>query len=116
MVRSEFMGRHIGVQDEDGERFDANDYGFSTGLFYGLGETTTVYVRHDWVSDLEEFELDDRHRISPGLTFFLDENQRIQTRLQYDYNSGGLYDGEHAGWLQFQLMWGGHGGGHNHHH
>tara|TARA_R110002096_G_scaffold4493_16_gene20919 strand:- start:20974 stop:22242 length:1269 start_codon:yes stop_codon:yes gene_type:complete len=115
MLRSEFMGRHIGIEDEDGERFDANDYGFSTGLFYGLGETTTLSIRHDWVSDLDELELEDRHRISPALTFFLDKNQRIKTRLQYDYNTSDSLGEEHAAWLQFQVMWGGHGGAHHHH-
>ena len=114
MVRSEFIGRHIGVAEEDGERFDADDYGFSTSLSYGLSDLTTIAIRHDWVSELEAFELEERHRISPALTTFLDKNQRIQARVQYDYNHSDSYGDEHTAWLQFQMQWGGQGGKHHH--
>ena len=57
MLRTEFLGRNIGIEDEEGDRFDANDYGFSTGLFYGLTDNTTLSIRHDWVSALDELEL-----------------------------------------------------------
>ena len=115
MLRSEFIGRHIGVAEEDGERFDADDYGFSTALFYGLSDSTTVAIRHDWVSELEEFEVEERHRISPALTTFLDKNQKIRARVQYDYNHSDSYGDEHTAWLQFQIQWGGQGGAHHHH-
>ncbi|NNE92784.1 MAG: hypothetical protein HKN23_14150 [Verrucomicrobiales bacterium] len=115
MLRTEFIGRHIGIEDDEGDRFNANDYGFSTALFYGLTDTTTVSIRHDWVSDLYELELEDRHRISPAVTTFLDKGQRVQARLQYDYNHSDSFGSEHAAWLQFQIQWGGHGGHHHHH-
>ncbi|MBP9222967.1 MAG: hypothetical protein KBF76_03810 [Verrucomicrobiales bacterium] len=116
MLRSEFIGRHIGVAGEDGERFNADDYGFSTALAYGLSDTTTMAIRHDWVSELEEFDVEERHRISSALTTFLDKNQRIRARVQYDYNHSASYGDEHTGWLQIQIEWGGHGGGGAHHH
>ena len=114
MLRTEFIGRHIGVSDEDGERFSADDYGFSTSLAYGLTDSTTIAIRHDWVSDLAEFEVEKRHRISPALTTFIDKNQRIQARIQYDYNHSESYGDEHTAWLQFQMQWGGQGGRHHH--
>lgn len=114
MLRSEFIGRHIGVAEEDGKRFNADDYGFSTSLAYGLSDNTTIALRHDWVSELEAFELEERHRISPALTTFLDKNQRIQARVQYDYNHSESYGDEHTAWLQFQMQWGGQGGKHHH--
>ncbi len=113
VLRSEFIGRTIGIQEEDGDRFDANDYGFSTALVYGLSDSTNVSLRHDWVSDLDELELEDRHRISPAITAFLDKNQRIQARLQYDYNHSDSLGDEHAAWLQIQIQWGGQGGRHH---
>jgi hypothetical protein len=113
MLRSEFIGRHIGVAEEDGERFDASDNGISSAISYGLGDATTLSLRHDWVSALRELELEDRHRISPALTTYLDKGRRVQARLQYDYNHSESIGDEHAAWLQFQVQWG--GGGHSHH-
>ena len=114
-LRSEFNGRNVGIADDDGERFDANDYGFSTSVFYGLNDATTLSLRHDWVSDLDDLELEDRHRISPALTAYLDPSHRIQARLQYDYNHSESLGDEHAAWLQVQIQWGGHGGRHHSH-
>lgn len=113
-LRTEFIGRNLGVQDEDGDSFDADDYGFSTGLFYGLTDSTTLSFRHDWVSELEDLELDDRHRFSPALSTFLDQDQRIQARLQYDFTTGDTVGDEHAAWLQISLRWGGRAGAHRH--
>ncbi len=113
MLRSEFIGRSIhGIDDEDGGAFEADDYGFSTALFYGLTESTTLSIRHDWVSELAEFEQSERHRFSPAITTFLDRGERIRARIQYDYDHGDDLPGEHAAWLQLQFQWGGQGGSH----
>jgi len=115
LARSEFIGRHVGIEDELGNRFDGDDYGVSTSVLYGLSESATVALRYDWVSGMEELELEDRHRISPALTVYLDKAQRIRARVQYDCNHFDSYGTVHAAWLQFQIQWGGHGGGnHNH--
>ena len=115
LARSEFIGRRVGIEDEMGRRYNGDEYGVSTSVFYGLGESTTLSLRHDWVSDMEELELEDRHRISPALTVYLDNAQRIRARVQYDCNHFDSYGTVHAAWLQFQIQWGGHGGGnHNH--
>lgn len=116
MLRSEFVGREIEAMDAVGRKMDFEDYGFSTALLYGLSDNTTVGIRHDWVSDLDALGLEDRHRLSPVLTTFLDKNKRIQARLQYDYNHSASLPEEHAAWLQIQIAWGGEGGGHHHHH
>lgn len=115
MLRSEFIGREIKAVDDTGREMNFDDYGVSTALFYGLSDNTTVSLRHDWVSDLAGLGLEDRHRISPAITTFLDKNQRIRARLQYDYNHSDSLPNEHAAWLQIQIAWGGEGGAHHHH-
>lgn len=113
MIRSEYIGRHIGVEDALGRRFDADDHGLSSSIHYGLSEAATISLRHDWISDLDEFGVEDRHRISPALTVYLGQSQRVRARLQYDCNHFS-YGTEHAAWLQFQVQWGGQGGRHHH--
>jgi uncharacterized membrane protein YdjX (TVP38/TMEM64 family) len=39
-------------------------------------------LRHDWVSDVEIAELNDRHRLSAALTAFVDPEQRVRARVQ----------------------------------
>ncbi len=116
MLRSEIIGRTVEVFDEeDGERFDAKDFGISNALYYGLTDATTVSIRHDWVSDMEAFELEARHRFSTALSTYLDPAQRIRARIQYDYNDGDSLESEHAAFFQLQYQWGGQGGGHHNH-
>lgn len=116
MLRAEFIGRSIdAIDEEDGEALEVDDYGFSTALFYGLSDSTNLSLRHDWVSELAEFEQAERHRISPALTTYLDRKQYIRARVQYDYNHSDDLPGEHAAWLQLQIQWGGQGGNHNGH-
>ncbi|MEO0445840.1 MAG: hypothetical protein AAF191_07175, partial [Verrucomicrobiota bacterium] len=136
MVTSEFLGRSVDALleeehheeegedhgDEEGEEeeivaLDFSDFGFSTSFLYGLSDSVILGLRHDWVSQVDEAELADTHRISPAITAFLGPQQRIQTRFQYDYLQTDGVETEHAGWFQVQFQWGGEGGphhGHNH--
>ncbi len=117
MLRSEFMGRNVKGIDENSIGAKFNDYGVSTVLLYGLNERSTLSLRHGWTSSVEAADLADRHRISPGFSTFLGQDQRIQARVQYDYTQSNSIPGEHAAWLQVQIQWGGTGGshaGHNH--
>ena len=112
MLRSEFIGRAVEAREEHDGNFEYDDYGISTGLFYGVGEGMTAGIRYDWVSGVDEVELPDTHRISPAVSVFLDPGQRIQARLQYDYLHDDVTGSQHAGYLQFQIQWGGEGGSH----
>lgn len=116
MLRSEYIYRSISGHDEHLDPARFRDHGVSTGIHYGLSEDATLSLRHDWVSEVKALGLEDRHRISPALTVFLDDAQRIRARVQYDCD---IHDGNevgHAAWFQLQFQWGGEGGGHHHHH
>lgn len=117
MLQSEFMKRSVDGLNEDGERFDFEDFGFSTTLLYGLTDAVTLSLRHDFVSEVENSELHPTHRVSPAVSIFVDPQQRVRARFQYDYIDNRELGGEHVGWFQVQVTWGGEGGshaGHNH--
>lgn len=121
LFQTEFLGRSVdaihvaGEADEADEELSFQDYGFSTGFFYGLSDQVTLALRHDWVSAVEEAELADTHRISPAMTVLLGADQRWQARLQYDWLQSDAVESEHAAWFQLQYTWGGEGGGHRGH-
>ncbi|MEE2808409.1 MAG: hypothetical protein VYB73_03785 [Verrucomicrobiota bacterium] len=113
-LKAEIIGRSAELKHEDGDSDDVSDWGFSVALYYGLNEMTTISARQEYISDLAELELEERHRTSFALTRNLSDN--ILTRIQYDYNRADSIENEHALWLQFQIGIGGSGShaGHNH--
>lgn len=112
MLQSEVIGRTVDAFLEDGDEVTFDDYGFSNSLHYGLSDRTTLSLRHDWVSEVELAELNDRHRLSAAFTAFVDPEQRVRARIQYDYTIDDLVGSEHVAWFQIQLQWGGTGGSH----
>jgi len=115
-LQSEFMKRTVQGLNEDGELFDFDDYGFSTSILYGLTDSIILSLRHDFVSEVEHSEMYATHRISPAITAFFGPDNRIRTRLQYDYVDHEEVGGEHVAWFQVMLYLGGDGthAGHNH--
>ncbi|MDA7605663.1 hypothetical protein N8631_02675 [Verrucomicrobiales bacterium] len=114
-LKAEIIGRSAEVKHEDGDSDDVSDWGFSAALFYGLNEMTTISARQEYISDLAELELEERHRTSLALSRNLSDN--VLARIQYDYNRSDSIDDEHALWLQFRIAIGGSAGshaGHNH--
>ena len=90
-----------------------SDWGFSAALFYGLNEMTTLSVRQEYISSLEELELEEKHRTSFAFTRNLSDN--ILGRIQYDYNRSDSIEDEHALWLQVQIGIGESGSSHSKH-
>lgn len=112
MFQAEVIGRNVDAKLEDGDDVTFSDYGFSNSLHYGISDRTTLSLRHDWVSAVEIAELNDRHRLSAALTAFVDPQQRVRARLQYDHTIDDTVGSEHVAWFQIQLQWGGTGGSH----
>jgi hypothetical protein len=112
MLQSEVIGRTVDAFLEDGDAVTFDDYGFSNSLHYGLSDRTTLSLRHDWVSEVELAELNDRHRLSAAFTAFVDPEQRVRARIQHDYTIDETVGSEHVAWFQIQLQWGGTGGSH----
>ena len=112
-LKAEAIGRSAEVKHEDGDSDDVSDWGFSAAIYYGLDEMTTISARQEYVSALEELELEDRHRTSFALSRNISDN--ILARVQYDYNRSDSLQDNHSLWLQFQIAIGGSGGSHAHH-
>lgn len=112
MFQSEFIGRAVDAFTEGGDAVEFSDRGVSTSLHYGLSDRTTLSVRHDWVSAVEVAELSDRNRLSAAVSTYLDPEQRIRARVQYDNVQDETIGSENAIWFQLQLQWGGIGGSH----
>ena len=112
-LKAEIIGRSAEVKHEDGDSDDVSDWGFSAALYYGLNEMTTLSFRQEYISDLAELELEERHRTSFALTRNLTNN--VLGRIQYDYNRADSIEDEHALWLQFQIGIGGSGDSHANH-
>ena len=112
-LKAEAIGRSAEVKHEDGDSDDVSDWGFSAAIYYGLDEMTTISARQEYVSALEELELEDRHRTSFALSRNISDN--ILARVQYDYNRSDSLEDNHSLWLQFQIAIGGSGGSHAHH-
>ena len=113
-LKAEAIGRSAEVKHEDGDSDDVSDWGFVAAIYYGLDEMTTISARQEYISDLAELELEERHRTSFALTRNLSDN--ILGRIQYDYNRADSIEDEHALWIQVQIGIGGSGShaGHNH--
>ncbi len=111
-AQTEFLGRNVDGFNDGGAPVDFDDQGVSTSILYGLCESATLSLRHDWISAVNNTEFVDSHRISPALTVAFGKNDRIQTRLQYDYIQNDEIESEHAVWFQVQIQWGGDGGSH----
>lgn len=112
MLQTEFIGRAVDAFNEGGDAVDFRDRGVSTALHYGLSDRTTVSLRHDWVSAVENTELRDLNRFSAAMTAFVDPEQRIRARIQYDHLQDAELESENVVWFQLQLQWGGTGGSH----
>lgn len=112
MWQGEVIGRKVDAFLEDGDAVDFDDYGFSNSLHHGFSDRLTASLRHDWVSAVDLAELTDRHRLSAALTAFVDPQQRVRGRIQYDYTIDDTVGGEHAAWFEIQIQWGGVGGSH----
>lgn len=112
MLQGEVIGRSVNAFLEDGDEVTFDDYGYSNSLHYGISDRVTVSLRHDWVSAVEIAELNDRHRLSAALTAYVDPEQRVRGRIQYDHLIDDTIGSEHAVWFQIQIQWGGVPGSH----
>ena len=113
-LKAEAIGRSAEVKHEDGDSDDVSDWGFVAAIYYGLDEMTTISARQEYISDLAELELEERHRTSFALTRNLSDN--ILGRIQYDYNRADSIEDEHALWIQVQIGIGGSGSHADHNH
>jgi hypothetical protein len=82
------------------------EWGAYTELVYTVNRALDLGTRVGYVEGDDSLETDERLRISPAITAYLDPYRRASLRLQYNYDD--LPDSEeHTVWLQLGLAWGG---------
>lgn len=107
MLQSEFFTREVDAFTLAGTATDFEDQGVASSIHYGINDRFTASLRHDWVSSVAHTELTERNRISAALVAFVDPEERVQVRLQYDHLKDDAIGSENVAWLQFQIQWGG---------
>ncbi|MEM1296349.1 MAG: hypothetical protein AAGH89_13360 [Verrucomicrobiota bacterium] len=94
-------------EEEEIVRETLDEFGFYTMLAYGWNDRLETSIRGEWVSGIDEMGLDDRWRISPAMTFFLNDYQTSHLRLQYNYDISDSFGEDHSFWAQLSWTFGG---------
>lgn len=89
---------HAGTLDEFGI-YSAIAYGFDNGIELGL--------RGDFVSGIARAGLDERFRVSPAVTYYLNKQRTMYLRAQYNFDHSNDFGTEHSVWGQVGINWGG---------
>ncbi len=93
---------------EEGEdRANLRDFGFYSSLLYGFNNRFEAGLRAEYVRGDAAAGLDDRFRLSPGLTYYLNDARTVKFRVQYNYDQSSEFGTDHSIWGQVSIAWGG---------
>jgi hypothetical protein len=109
-VRSEAMLSRYKVEDELGLVLDPvtqQDAGCYISFLYGLPSNLEFGLRGEYVPGNGESQTTARTRVSPGVTWYANDNRNLRVRLQYNYDHSGEFGSDHGIWAQVSLTWGG---------
>jgi hypothetical protein len=83
-----------------------NETGLYSSAVYTWNKHLDTGLRVGWVGGIGDFGQDERLRVSPNLTWWLDNDRRIALRTQYNYDSLGDSGDEHSVWFQVSIALG----------
>lgn len=92
---------------EAADRANFRDFGFYTSLLYGFNSRFEAGLRAEYVSGDRAAGLDDRFRLSPGLTYYINDARTVRFRVQYNYDHSNEFGSDHSVWGQVSFNWGG---------
>jgi len=93
-------------EEEGGQHASFDEFGIYSMLVFGMDDRIETGIRGDWVSGISEMGLDERFRVSPMFTWYLNEKRTLQARLQYNWDYSNQFDSEHSIWFQVGFNWG----------
>lgn len=97
-----------GHEEEEVARTGSFDEtGIYSDLRYGWANNLEVGLRGEYVSGIRRAGLDERYRISPGATYYLNSKRTVMFRVQYNYDHSNDFGDAHSVWGQFGFNWGG---------
>jgi hypothetical protein len=89
------------------ERAQFRDFGFYTSMLYGFNSRFEAGLRAEYVTGDRAAGLDDRLRLSPGLTYYINDARTVKFRVQYNYDHSSEFGNDHSVWGQLSFNWGG---------
>jgi hypothetical protein len=105
-------GQEEAEEEEEEELITGSfdEWGFYSSLVYGRDVKHGILeagLRGDWVQGVSSAGLPGRTRISPGLTWYLNDNRNAWLRVQYNRDHIEDHGSEDSVWFGFGLNWGG---------
>jgi hypothetical protein len=94
-----------GVFPDPDESGRYTEFGFYTTGTYTWNNHLDTSLRFSWLEGVDELGLEERFRISPALTWWVDGDRRVGLRTQYNYDriEG---ESEHTVWFQLNIALG----------
>lgn len=83
-----------------------DEFGAYSSLAYGLECGLEFGLRGEFVSGVAEAGLDERFRISPVVTYYLNKARTLYLRGQYNFDHSNEHGDENSVWLQVGFNWG----------
>ncbi len=84
-----------------------DEFGTYSSIACGFGNGVELALRGEYVSGISRAGLDERYRLSPGVTYYLNSNRTAYLRAQYNYDDSSDFGREHSVWGQIGINWGG---------
>lgn len=111
--RNEILWREVDAYDEHEEDGviethggTFSEWGFYTHAIYTWNQRLDTGLRLGWTEGIDDFGQDERFRISPVVSWWLDDSRRIGLRAQYNYDAIASHSDEHSIWLQLNIALG----------
>jgi hypothetical protein len=114
--RSELLFRDVDAYSEHDEDDNGSideihsgnydEWGFYTHFIYTHSARIDAGLRLGWVEGVDDFGQDERFRISPSLTWWLDSARRIGLRTQYNFDAIRNEPDAHSVWFQLNIALG----------
>jgi len=109
-LANEFVWRRVsafeaGELPEPDESGRYTEFGFYTTGTYTWNNHLDTSLRVSWLEGVDDLGLDERLRISPAISWWLDDARRLGLRTQYNYDRIGS-ENEHTVWFQMNIALG----------
>lgn len=107
--RNEYIWRDIDAMESHEGVLATGSFqesGFHTHLIGTLNPRLDIGLRLAWMQGIPELGLDERVRISPAITWYLEDSRRTSLRLQTNHDRTPDGETNHSVWLQFNITLG----------
>ncbi|RBP48026.1 hypothetical protein DES53_101826 [Roseimicrobium gellanilyticum] len=98
---------HEHEEEHHTESGSFTEFGIYSALAYGLDNGLEFGLRSEYVEGVADAGLDERFRVSPSVTYYINPQRTLYLRTQYNYDHSSDFGDEHSVWAQFGFNWGG---------